>query len=706
MFAASPAALCAQQPARRPLAIEDYYRLRTIGAVQLSRDGRWVAFTLSTRVEASNGNTAEVWLVPTDGSQPERRVSADGENAGAPGWRDDGRLVYTASGKPYVIDPVRPEVREALADTAASGRGGGGVGGRGTGGRGGRGAGPGGTPVSSPDNRWSFVVRDVPPPPRALAAQTDFERRHAERFKGIQFDWLDYQRDGAEYPLPNTADPYVSPPQEVFITGRGEQGYTGNTQLTHLGLRPTAAQWSPDSRRILFTADSLYRSELSYGRSEAWTVSVPDGQLTRLTPDRRYDYRGARYSPDGRWILTTRQFTTDHVIAQKLDHGGATDLVLLPANGGTERNLTEAWDFLPGNPQWSPDGKSIYFTGGVGGTVHLFRVPADGGAVEAMTTGQRRIGDLTMDRAMSRIAYTVNAFDGLPEIWTATIDGKGERQLTHVGDGFLREVQLGRTERQQFTSPDGTPIEGWLTLPPGYRADGPRLPLIVSNHGGPHSAIQYGFNFKNQYFAANGYAVLEVNFRSSTGYGEKFLWGTWGAWGTKDGQDVMAGVDHVLARYTLDRRRVASIGHSYGGFMTNWLITQYPERFAAAASGAGIVNWMSDYANADIARTKETEFFGKPWEEKAREVMLRQSPITYAGRARTPTLFVVGEVDRRVPFTENEQLYVALKKQGVPAKMIVYANMPHGISGHWNVVHRTLNEKAWFDQYLKPPAVP
>ncbi len=394
------------------------------------------------------------------------------------------------------------------------------------------------------------------------------------------------------------------------------------------------------------------------------------------------------------------------MIAKKLNHGGATDLIVIPSSGGAERNLTADWDYLPAGAQWSPDSKHIYFTGGVGGTVHLFRVSPEGGAVAQLTKGERRIGDLQFNREMTRIAYTANTFDAPADVWTANIDGSGERRVTSVHRDFLREVGVGETHRLQFASADGTPIEGWITLPHGYSPTGGPYPLIVSNHGGPHAAITYGFNFKNQYFAANGFAVLEVNFRSSTGYGEKHLWGTWGAWGTKDGQDVMAGVDHVLARYRLDRARVASIGHSYGGFMTNWLITQYPDRFAAAASGAGIVNWMSDYANADIARTKETEFFGKPWEPEAREIMLRQSPITYAGRARAPTLFVVGELDRRVPFTENEQLYVALKKQGVPAKMIRYEGMPHGISGNWNVVHRMLNERQWFDQWLKGRPVP
>jgi dipeptidyl aminopeptidase/acylaminoacyl peptidase len=273
-------------------------------------------------------------------------------------------------------------------------------------------------------------------------------------------------------------------------------------------------------------------------------------------------------------------------------------------------------------------------------------------------------------------------------------------------DAFAREVAFSPVQRVQFKSADGWPVEGWLTLPFNYSQGGEPYPLIVSNHGGPHSAIQYGLNFKNQYFAANGYAVLEVNFRSSTGYGEKHLWGTWGAWGTKDGQDVMAGVDYALAHFNLDRKRVASIGHSYGGFMTNWLITQYPDRFAAAASGAGIVNWLSDYGDADIPRTKEMEFYGAPWDPKAREIMIRQSPLTYADRAKTPTLFINGEIDQRVPFSENEQMFVALRKNGVPAKMIRYAGMPHAISGGWNIVHRMLNEREWFDRWLKGEAVP
>lgn len=678
----------AARGAGRALTIEDYYRIKTIGSPELSPDGRWVAFTVGTRIEETNGNRSEVWLVAADASSPERRVSAEGADSSGPQWTDDNRLRFSAGGRSYLVDPGAPD---KITETAAAAPGGGRGGGRGGAGRGG-----GAAPTTSPDGKWVAAVRNTPPAKRDPVFESDFARRHEERFKGFEIDWLDYKRDGAPWPVPNRVDPNVTPPQEVFLTAADKT----EKQLTRLGLRPAGLQWNKDGTELLFTADSGYRNERAYGRSDVWAVTL-DGRTRTLTSNPAYSYANARYSPDGRLILATRDFALDMVIAKKLDHGGPVDLIVMPAAGGQERNLTADWDYLPAGPQWSPDGKYVYFTGGVGGTTHLFRVPAAGGAVEQVTRGERRIGGLSFDRNMTKMAYTVGRFEAPSEIFIANIDGSGGKQLTHIFDPLVAEVAFSRAERLNFKSADGTPVEGWLLYPYGYRPKGGLYPLIVSNHGGPHSAVGYGFDFKSQYFAANGYFVLEVNFRSSTGYGEKFLWATWGSWGTKDGQDVMAGIDYAVKNYPVGANRVATIGHSYGGFMSNWLITQYPDRFAAACVGAGISNWISDYGLADIARTKETEFYGTPWDPKAREIMIRQSPLTYANRVKAATLFIHGEVDHRVPFEEGEQMYFALKKNGVPAKMIQYAGQPHGIAGHWNQVHRMLHERAWLDTYLK-----
>jgi dipeptidyl aminopeptidase/acylaminoacyl peptidase len=687
------ASLPAQPP--RPLAIEDYYRVKTVGSPNISRDGKWVAFNVVTRVEENNGTPGEAWVVATDRSSPARRLSDSGANASIAGWLDSRHLRMVSNGMERIvnvagIDTAGTTLGVAYGATPVANAA-----------RGGRGRG-GPQALISPNGKFIATVRATPLPPSEKVYESEFVKRHEERFKGIEFDWMEFQRDGQQFPLPNAADPYVNPPEEIFLqpSAGGEE-----RQLTHLGLQPDGANWNRAGTMLVFTADSVYRDERQYGRSDIWTVTT-DGVLKKLTSNIDYSYANATFSPDGNWIMAVRSTPTDAVKRKKMDNGGPVDVVLLPATGGKEVNLTETWDYLPSAPFWYPDGKHIYFTGGIGGTTHLFRVAPTGGPVEQVTKGERRLSAIVFDSSMTTMAYLVGTFEAPSEIWSARIDGTDEHQLTHVEDDFTKEVALGKSERLQFTSADGTPIEGWLLYPYGYRpGTTTKYPLIVANHGGPHSADGYGFDFKNQYFAANGYFVLQVNFRSSTGYGEKFLWATWGAWGTKDGQDVMAGVEYVLSKHPIDRTKVAVMGHSYGGFMTNWLITQYPDRFAAAASGAGIANWTSDYANSDIPRTKETEFWGPPSDPKARETMIRQSPITYANRIKTPTLFINGEIDKRVPFSENEQLYVAIKKNGVPAKMIQYAGQPHGIAGSWNNVHRMINERQWFDKYVKGGAV-
>ncbi len=658
------------QAAGRAITPADYYRVLDVGAPELSPDGRWVAFAVSRRIESTNDDSTEVWLVATDGAGEARRVSRAGQQARNPEWRD-GRLFYRSDGRTWSLSPSAPEPVESPEPAAGS---------------------------VSPDGRWIAQTQTVRVAPPAPAALPEFERRHEERFRGVRFDWMNFQRDGGPFPVPDPRDPTSTPAAEIVF--RAADGGEERT-LTRLGLRPGDLAWTPDSRRIVFTADSTWRDEHSYGRTDLWLVDT-EGHVRRLTNDRRYVHRSPAISPDGRHIAFVRSTATDHVIAETMSHGGPTDLWLLPVEGGEAVNLTAQWDLQAGSPQWSPDSRYLYFSTGIGGARHLFRVPAAGGAVEQVTTGPRRIAGISIDRAFRRMAFLAERHDAPAEIHFANIDGTDERPLTRVNEALLREVRFARADRLQFRSADGTPIEGWVLLPPGYRADGGPFPLIVNSHGGPHSASGYDFNFKHQLFAAHGYLVLETNFRSSTGYGEEFLWATWGAWGTKDGQDVVAGIDHVLANYAADRTRVGTTGHSYGGFMSNWLITQYPDRFAAAIVGAGISNWISDYGTADIARTKETEFYGYPWDDRAREIMIRQSPITFAGRVRAPTLFVHGQVDQRVPYEEAEQMYTALKKIGVPAEMIIYEGQAHGIRGHWNVVHRMLNELRWWERWLKP----
>ena len=631
---------------RRPLAIEDYYRVLTIANPQIAEDGKTVRFSVTTRVENDNSTKTETFVVAADGSAP----------------------------------PAR-------AGTQAAGRG---PGGRGLGGL---------VRVTSPGGEWiaRTEAKDRPKTERQYAS--DFEKRHEARFKGVTFDWKDFQRDGAAFPAPN---PAAQPALHIVL--QRVSGDPAPRTLVDRDLRPSNLVWHPGGKLIAFTADTTLRDELAYERPDLWTVTT-DGAVTRLTDDGAV-HSDLDFSPDGRYLSYVRTFGTDMIIKQKLNHGGPRDLYIRAVDGAaTPINLTASWDLEPSNAQWSPDSRHIYFTAETGGEVHLFRIaPAAGSRVEQVTKGPRRLTNLTIDKAFTTIAYTVGVHDAPADLYAADIDGSNERRLTHINKALTAEVSLAPGERLRWPSKDGTPIEGWLLAPAAYDpAKGP-YPLIVFSHGGPHAATGYSFDFKKQFFAANGYFVLDTNFRSSTGYGDAFKWATWGEWGKKDGEDVIAGIDYVLKRYPIDPKRVGHTGHSYGGFMTNWLITQYPDRFAAAITGAGISNWISDYGTADIYRTKETEFFGTPWDREARDRMIKQSPLTYAGNVKTPTLFVHGEVDQRVPYEEGEQMYFALKRRGVPAKMIQYAGQPHGIAGHWNNVHRMVNELRWWNQYLRPAA--
>jgi dipeptidyl aminopeptidase/acylaminoacyl peptidase len=664
----------ANEQQKRALTLEDYYRMKSVGAPTISPDGQWVIYTVSQPVEESNGNRSETWLVRSDGSVPPERVQREGQNISGVRWGDDSRLRYTFQNATWVLEPARLGGPTSPAPATAP------------------------SPPSglSPDGRWIVRAQAMPAQPQPpLPVLSDFERRHQERFRGDAFDWYPFRSDGQRFPLPERTARQAS---EVFLMPAGGGAAR---QLTQLGLQVGSVQWIPDGSGIVFTANDAILDHLSYGSTDIFRVTV-DGELTRLTND-SYSYSGLGFSPDGRWMIYTRSVSTDMIIELKMNHGGSQDIFVAPAAGGTPVNITADWDLDPGSLQWSPDSRTLYITADVAGATHLFATAPTGGGVKQITTGDRRITGIDFDRDFKRMAYTVGTFDAPSDVYVSDIDGRNERRLTDVHAGFTAEVQLWSrpSERVNWESYDGTRVEGFLIYPYGYSASGGSYPLIVMNHGGPHAMSGYGFNFKNSLFAAHGYFVFLPNFRSSTGYGDAFKWGTWGAWGIKDGEDVLSGIDHLVARQPIDRNRVGTTGHSYGGIITNWLITRYPDRFRAAIPGAGESNWTSNFALSDISRTKETEFFGPPWDPRAREIMIAQSPALNCGGVKAATLFVHGAVDYRVPLEGAIQLYTCLKKQRVPAKMIIYEGQSHGISGHWNNVHRAMNELAWWEEHLK-----
>ena len=686
-------------PERRPIELQDYYRLKSVGSPALSPDGTRVAYVVTTVLEDDNGRHSEIWLAAADGSGEPFRVTSPAFSASGPRWSPDGRLLVFSSSRPgpgggggtWFLRMDRPAGEAFQIDGLR------------------------GSPNFSPDGAWiAFTMAVRPPPAPEPTYESDFERRVAERFDGRDYDWMNYRFDRRGY-LRDPRDPRATPPREIHVipAAGGEP-----RRLTDLGVDASGVAWSPDGRRLAFTADAHQRDEHSYERADLWVVDL-DGTVTRLTDD-EYNYSGPEWSPDGREIAVRGNEGLDVIIREARDRGAPTDLFVLDAADGRRlRSLTADWDLIPGAPTWTPDGDHLHFSAGIGGNTHLFRVPSGGGMVEQVTEGDRRLGSFTYSADFSRMAFRATDPVHPGHIRVAATDGTSETRLTDVNAELLAELELSAPDRLLFDSPDGTRIEGWILPARGYGGGArggapggadptaaaaipnPRAghPLILVIHGGPHGSYGNDFSFDRQLLAAHGYMVLYTNPRASTGYGEDFRWGTWGGWGFRDYEDVMAGVDHAIAHYDIDTARMGVTGYSYGGYMTNVVITR-TDRFAAAIAGASISNWVSDYGVADIPRTKESEFYGPPWEERGLENLMRSSPIIHAKGVSTPTMFVHGESDHRVPIEEAEQMYVALRKQRVPARFVRYPDSYHGGWTPWRTVHRTWVQLQWWEQWL------
>jgi dipeptidyl aminopeptidase/acylaminoacyl peptidase len=665
------------QKTRRSMELQDYYRIENAEAPAISPDGRRVAFVRSYIIEAENRRHSEIRLAPADGSSAAVRITKPEFSSSNPRWSPDGKLLAFISRRQGEDNPVWFLRMDQPGDEAFQI--------------------PGvtGTPLFSPDNRWIAFTRAIPAAKQSQKVYaSDFERRIDERFKGRIFDWMNYRFDGRGY-LPDPRDPAATPPQELYIVPRA-----GGTpkQLTQLGVDVQSAAWRPDSGALVIEANAHQRDEHTYERADLWIVAI-DGKINRLTDD-GYNHSSPSWSPDGLSIVFRRQQGLSRIIQARQNYGAPTDLYRMTVESGRMENLTSGWDLLPGAPAWSADGRFVYFSGGVGGATHLFRVPSTGGPVGQITRGDRTLGGFSFSASSDRMAYSSTDSLHPAEIFSAGVDGANEKKVSGLNDAFIDEVQLSRAERVIYPSKDGTQIEGWVILPRGYDPAKEKYPLILNIHGGPHGAYAESFSFQFQLQAAAGNVVLYTNPRGSTNYGEKFLWATWGGWGVLDYDDVMAGVDHVVKKYAIDEKRMGVTGYSYGGFLTNWIIT-HSSRFAAAIVGAGVSNWISDYGTADIPRTKESEFFGTPWEAKSRELMIKLSPVHYADKATTPTLFIHGEADLRVPIEQGEQMYTALRKRRLPAKFIRYPDSYHGGWTPWNTAHRFYHEMKWWGQYLQ-----
>ena len=428
---------------------------------------------------------------------------------------------------------------------------------------------------------------------------------------------------------------------------------------------------------------------------EVWIMDADGGNALQLT-DNTVTESGAELSPDGQHVLFVSNSSAD------LETYFNTNIFVVPAAGGAHRLLYEEMPHEVNGARWADDG-SIYFTANTGVRSQLLHAAVDEAQPVALTEGDHALGSWAWSRATGQHAFTMNRRESPGDIHVLPAEGGTPVKVTSVFDYLDETFLLPRQEAIRWPGEDGTEVEGLLYYPLDYE-EGNRYPLVVQTHGGPAASDKFGFGRWSNYvqvLAARGYFVFKPNYRGSTGYGDPFLRDMVGHYFHQAHLDVMTGVDHLIERGLVDGDRMAKMGWSGGGHMTNKIIT-HTDRFKAASSGAGAVNWISMYGQSDVRTYRTPWFGGTPWQEDAPiGVYWENSPLKDIYKVTTPTLVLVGENDVRVPPPQSVELYRALKANGVETHLYIAPREPHGWGELRHELFKVNVEIDWFERHVR-----
>lgn len=461
--------------------------------------------------------------------------------------------------------------------------------------------------------------------------------------------------------------------------------------LTNDNFDSHSLSWAPDSRSIVYVSNHTGDADGNYN-NDLFIVDVSSTQVRQITKTVGTEHF-PQWSPDGKHIIYP---ATIRPINTKDSPPEDTKLYVYNVESGQVTCVTQDLDERADGPKWAADGKSYYFgfpkfgkrviyKGTLGSDQFVPVVDKEGSA------GRPTVGGKALLFSMSTASQP-------NEFYLTKDDGKTMTQLTFDATEWIKDKSLSKMEAFWYKSFDGVDAQGFINYPANLRP-GQKIPVIHRIHGGPHGAFGFGFTDINEILVAKGYAVISLNPRGSSGYGQKFSDGTYQAWGGGDYRDLMAGMDYALENYDfLDEDRMGVTGGSYGGFMTNWVVTQ-TNRYKAAVTSASVSNLISFYGTSLYQDLIETEFNGLPWDNYA--LLWHFSPMAHIKNVTTPTLLIHGENDIDVPIGQAEEFYIALKKLGVPARFVRYPNEGHGFSQPKNRLHNNRQLLEWFDKYLK-----
>jgi len=685
---------------KRAMTFEDVLALKSVSDAQVSPDGKWVAYVVTSVDMKENANDADVWLVSASGGEPVR-LTTNKKNDTQPRWSPDGKRIAFVSAreeKPqiFLISPFGGEA-EKLTDSKSGVQ----------------------SFQWSPDgNRIAYVAQQEPTPDEEKELKDKDDAQVIDKnFKLARIWVIDVTTKKAaelvkgEY---NASDPQWSPDGRLvaFVTNptpKADDGVVSDIWVIDVANAATADAVALQ-KKLTELAETLASLETKPGQNyfrvmeiKGQIVSVQreaaqKSGLRKLTDNDGPD-TAPRWAPGGKQIAyLSRDLKTAEV--------GQLRLTVIAFDGGTPRGLAPSFEYQSGAPKWSADGQTIYFNSSVRTTSQLFSVPASGGNPKQLSSVKGVMGQTSFSRDGSVSAFTKSDTQHPDDVYVSKTLPIAEPMRLTDHNPQVRELALGSSEVISWKGKDGMEIEGIVIYPVGYQ-QGKRYPTVALIHGGPSGAWTQSFpsswgNF-GHVWAAQGWVAFYPNVRGSSAYGEKFLASNVRDWGGGDYQDIQTGLDNLIAKGIADPDKLGQAGWSYGGYMTAWTLTQ-TNRFKAVMVGAGLTNMYSMYSTNDLQRTLEAYFGAQPWDDV--EAYRRASAMTFIKQARTPTLILHGGSDTRVPPSQAQELYMGLRKNGVPVEMVLFPREPHGLQEPRHRLDKMRREYAWFSKYVLGVEVP